>query len=183
MKNVCRALILVFLTLSTTPSYAQDQASQGTRRLDTLKLAYQRDAQEALKPIKERYAEQLKALMKELTQQGDLNGALAVQEELKSMTGESSTSLALPDTSGFSGTVWESRSTSSGHPSKITFRPDGTWSEDYASNPLRGHWKPTTDSKIVEVKISNGDVIHYKMSDDGTTCDRQEAHLTYEKKK
>lgn len=91
--------------------------------------------------------------------------------------------------SGFSGTVWETaHAAGSKDYSRITFREDGAWVENWHGITHRGHWKPTDDSKVVEIQMNSGenvnghDVIHYKMSVDGGTCARVEEPTTWLRK-
>jgi hypothetical protein len=95
------------------------------------------------------------------------------------------------DTSRFAGTVWASTSHiggSGGAIATLRFQPDGTWIETYKPHPMHGHWKPTPDTNVVEVDISNDSIngrnpIHFKMAVDGATCHRVEDGLAYAIKK
>jgi hypothetical protein len=62
---------------------AQAQAPGGQSQLDLLKARHQQDVNATIKPIQDRYILKLKALMTRLTQSGDLDGAHAVELELK----------------------------------------------------------------------------------------------------
>jgi pentatricopeptide repeat protein len=51
--------------------------------LADLRSRFQADSQTVVKPLQDRYVLQLQILMRSLTQRGDLDGALAVKQELK----------------------------------------------------------------------------------------------------
>ncbi len=73
--------ILLTLVLSATPCLAQ-----GTpETLVSLQGAYERESQAALDPLKKRYVDNLHSLKLKYTQSGDLEGALAVDGEIKRM--------------------------------------------------------------------------------------------------
>lgn len=84
----------------------------------------------------------------------------------------------------FGGTKWEAGV--GGDKSVVEFTPDGVWTEHWRDRVGIGSWKPTSDPHVIQVTRGpelNHDTIHYRLSDDGTTCTRVEDSLAYKKVK
>ena len=59
--------------------------------LNTLKIRYAADLQTARQPIRARYISSLETMLRSITKSGDLDAALAVQQELNSVNGKTGT--------------------------------------------------------------------------------------------
>lgn len=114
-------------------------AADASADLAKLRASYEADVKIATAPIRARQIEKLQALLKSYTQKGDLNGAVAVREELaslQSVTGPTEGKTGVDATTAFRAALnettwqWDHK----GHPSsKLTFHADGTF-----TNP---NWK------------------------------------------
>ena len=175
---VCVGSLFLF-QLIPAPGEAQPPSPEESKELAALRDRYQADVQFALKPVQSRYAVQLQALVKTLTQKGDLAGALAVMEELKKQDPQAATTAAptAPGASPFSGTNWQNMVDNA--LSKQEFKVGGAFLDEYKGVKKSGRWKTTEDRRTVVVNRTDGAVLHYKMADDGNSCLCQEVNVTY----
>lgn len=185
MNKILFILAGSMLLLTPPPGEAQAPAPAEPKELAALRDRYQTDVQFALKPVQSRYAVQLQALVKTLTQKGDLIGALAVLEELKKQDPQAAAAvapgaasvLATPGASPFSGTNWQNMVDNA--LSKQEFKVGGAFLDEYKGVKKSGRWKTTEDRRTVVVNRTDGTVLHYKMADDGNSCLCQEVNVTY----
>jgi hypothetical protein len=164
----------------TTKPTAQGMPSQ----LDSLRLQYQRDTQPLVKPILDRYIGELRALVTTLTQNGNLNEAIAARQELKSVgAGETVSAPAggLKPTLGlavngsrFAGTKWHN-SNGAGGPgsSRIEFRQSGNYHEQWEGHDYSGPWKAVSDNEV-SVVLKDGTKYQFVMNADGTELTRSD---------
>jgi hypothetical protein len=129
-------------------------ATTEPKELSDLQSKYESDVQDAIKPIKDRYLDDLKALLQTELDKGDADAVVIVKKEIKKMEAESP----------YSGR-WTSHSDGV---SIIQFKSDGRWVEDWNGNThLDGHWEMDKNNGQLVVTRSDGYVYHYQINSEG----------------
>jgi hypothetical protein len=121
------------------------------KELSDLQSKYQSDVQDAIKPIRDRYIDDLKDLLKLELNKGDVDAAATVKKEIKKMEAEAP----------FFG-KWTSNSYGV---SIIQFKSQGLFVDDYIGHAhSEGHWKLDTDTGGAVVTYSYGTIRHFQIN-------------------
>ena len=100
MKYFISILFFVLLPLTRMPA---DEPTKVTPELATLKKQYERDLEQATKPVKDRYISSLQALLRSATVRGDAASIVAIQAELAALTTTSPSVVGLWNYTGAGG--------------------------------------------------------------------------------
>lgn len=130
-------------------------ASASPREMGPLKARYAADVQVALKPIKDRYEKQLQALTKSLTTKDDLAGALAVKNEIESLSIDNSTAAATA-VAGY----WRF-----GNGAAMQIKDDGAVANPKSPKAGRWNWTDTAKREFIIRWENHSDTL--TLSDDG----------------
>jgi hypothetical protein len=87
-KGTKTLLVQSLVLLLSAAIFAQEPAKV-TPELTTLKKQYERDLDEATKPVKDRYISSLQSLLRSVTLHGDAASIVAIQAELTALKGPS----------------------------------------------------------------------------------------------
>lgn len=86
-----RPIFFIFICYVLFPhALGAADASETPQELKDLQSKYNADVQDAIKPIKDHYIDDLKDLLKLELNKGDVDAAALVQTEIQKMTSESS---------------------------------------------------------------------------------------------
>jgi hypothetical protein len=141
--------------LLLTRSASADETSPQPKELVDLRAKYVAEIQDATKPVKDRYRDNLKELLQAELAKGDLDGIAAIRKELQTLR------IGYP----FSGR-WSTRKASS----IIEFHPDGKWIESWNGTTQHGEWKPDGDFHVTVIDKDSPDgriVLHYFLNHEG----------------
>ena len=149
MNPMLRLLQIIFLVTLAVTSHAAPPTSNSAKLppdAERLKKTYQESVARATQPLRERYTADLKRLLDQVTRVGNLQDALAIKNELDSVT---------PTTSGGVDTAVEferrlfKTKWAWNNDLKFTFEPDG-------STPGRGFKWKTVQPYTIEYNYSDG---------------------------
>ena len=154
MRN--RVALFALLSICVIPSLmleAQTPATKETEELARLKNTFEQKRADALKPVNAWYETQLENARKKLTQKGDLEGALQVQNELKTFRESSLRESTDEFKKALLSTTWSWSEIPNDRGVEMTFKDEPTVSHI----GMRGTWKITGPR---EVTLIEGGVTH-----------------------
>ena len=159
--------IAFFLTISLTSGQITD-SSKIPDKLERLRGNYSNAVEWVVTPLKRTYETELQRLKLEYTKAGNLEAALAVDAEIKTLSAKPGVTKSHDEKNcRFSDTVWRNEK----FDNLVEFKSDGRFSEKIKGSRLTGTWEIVTDTEVT-VTRSDKTTWHFFIMPDGSTTRR-----------
>ncbi|MGV3660204.1 MAG: hypothetical protein ACO1TE_08460 [Prosthecobacter sp.] len=155
MQSQCHFILWAVIALVALPSQAADLAKE----LENTREKYQADVEQAARPYRDKYVQELERMKNQALAQKNLPLALEIEKEIAAVAPapRSSAVKTATDLERYLGdTTWSWGVNESAGGSTLTFRKDGTCSVNKDA-PVR--WAATDDSTV---KLENGTILKFR---------------------
>ncbi|MGC4013627.1 MAG: hypothetical protein QM755_03770 [Luteolibacter sp.] len=153
--------VMALVLAAASRSFGQVESSE----LTSLRAGNQKEVQ----ALRELYRTKLAALLKAEVDKGNLEGAAAIRTELAKFDPSVALSPAGPigPTASLAKNILLAVSSWTNGNTRVQFKPDGSWVENYKGRIAEGRWTREPNSELIQITVNGTSKTTFRVSEDG----------------